>query len=63
MNKSKNISNIITSYLPDERALVLAELAEHEPHHEAAAVAEFVRVAVIVEEQRDGAVPAVFISS
>ena len=55
--KSKNIS-----YLPDERALVLAELAEHEPDHEAAAVAEFVCVAVIVEEQRDGAVPALFIS-
>ena len=43
--------------------LVLAELAEHEPHHEAAAVAELVRVAVVVEEQRDGTVPALFISS
>ena len=40
----------------------MAELAEHEPDHEAAAVAELVRVAVVVEEQRDGAVPAVFIS-
>ena len=58
----QNISNLIISYLPDERALVLAELAEHEPDHEAAAVAELVRVAVVVEEQCDGAVPALFIS-
>ena len=59
MDKSK----IFLTLLPDERAPVLAELAEHEPHHEAAAVAELVRVAVVVEEQGDGAVPALFISS
>ena len=35
---------------------------ETEPDHEAAAVAQLVRVAVVVEEQRDGAVPVVFIS-